>query len=169
MHSILAASLLAPNLGLIVWISITFLLLLVLLRKFAWGPILAAIEQREQNITEQMQQAEVARNEARQLLADNERARRDAEQEAQRILREARETAERLRSEDVERTRQQIQEMQRQAAEDIEREKQSALQALRAEVATLAIGAASKVLREEIDGPRQRKLVDNFLNELPSA
>jgi len=167
MYDILAAGLLSPNVGLIFWITVTFLLLLLLLRRYAWGPILKALDTRERKIEEAMARAEQALAEARKIQADNDRARREAEQEAQRILRQAREAAEHLRTEEVEKTRAQIRQMQEQAQAEIEREKQSALDALRAEVADLAIKAAEKILHENLDATRQRKLVDAFIDELP--
>ncbi|GIV58123.1 MAG: ATP synthase F0 subunit B [Bacteroidetes bacterium] len=167
MSYIVAAGILSPNAGLIFWITITFLLLLFVLRRFAWGPITQALETRERKIAEAMARAEEALAEARKIQADNDRARREAEQEAQRILREAREAAERLRAEEVEKTRAQIRQMQEQARAEIEREKQSALDTLRAEVADLAIQAAEKILHETLDADRQRRLVETFIDELP--
>ncbi len=167
MNIILAADLLDPNFGLVIWIAIVFLVLLSLLKKFAWGPITGALEDREQMIDESIQRAEKALAEARQIQADNQRARREAEQEAQRLLRDAREEAERLRGEEVQNTREQIQHMREQAQAEIEREKDGALSALRAEVADLAIQAAGKILQENLDTPRQRRLVENFIDELP--
>ena len=164
---VLAANLLAPNAGLIVWIGITFVLLMIILRKFAWGPITSSLAERETRIQDSIDQAEKALAEARAVQADNTRARREAEAEGQRILREAREEADRLRSEEVEKTRAQIQHLQEQAQVEIEREKQSALNALRQEVADLAIGAASKILHANLDADRQKKLVDDFLGDLP--
>ncbi len=164
---ILAADLLAPNVGLVVWITIVFLLLLFVLRKFAWGPITSALDQRERTIDDSIQRAETALAEAKQIQADNQRARREAEQEAQRILREAREVAERLRAEEIEKTRDQIRQLQQNAQEEIAREKESALTELRSEVADLAIQAAGKILKENLDEARQRKLVDEFIQDLP--
>ncbi len=168
MHTVIAAGLLSPNVGLIFWITLTFLLLLFVLRRFAWGPISKALAEREARIEESITSAERALEEARKVQADNEKARRESEQEAQRILREARETAEKLRAEEVEKTRDQIRQMQAQAEAEIEREKQGALNELRSEVADLAIRAAEKVLGENLDGGRQKKLVNDFLEDLPS-
>lgn len=164
--TVFAASLLSPDAGLIVWIVITFLLLLVLLRKFAWGPITSALSQRETTIAESIAQAEKALAEAKQLQADNTKARREAEAQAQAILREAREEAERLRGEEVDKTRSQIQQMQDAAQAEIAREKQSALDSLRAEVADLAVQAAEKILRANLDADRQKKIVSDFLGDL---
>jgi F-type H+-transporting ATPase subunit b len=167
MNMILAADLLAPNFGLVIWITLVFLALLFVLRRYAWGPITSALEDRERTIDESIQRAEQALAEARQLQADNERARREAELDAQRLLRAAREQADHLRHEEVQKTREQIQQMRDQAQAEIEREKDTALDALRAEVADLAIQAAEKILQENLDAPRQRRLVENFIDELP--
>ncbi len=101
------------------------------------------------------------------MQEDNEAARRDAERQAQSILRDARDASDQLRSEEVEKTKAQLAHLQEQARADIEREKTQALVALRAEVADLAIGAAGKILDENLDDARQRKLVDAFLDDLP--
>ncbi len=166
MSIIPAAGLLSPSVGLIFWITLTFLLLLFVLRRFAWGPITRALSEREQRIDESIKSAEKALAEARQIQADNERARREADQEAQRVIRETREAAEKLRAVEVEKTREQIRQMQEQAQAEIEREKEGALTELRAEVADLAIKAAEKILDESLDEPRQKKLVRNFLDDL---
>lgn len=160
-------SLLSPNVGLAFFTAIVFLIVAFLLRRYAWGPIATALEEREHSIEESMTRAERALEEARQIQADNARARREAEQDAQRILREARESAEQLRADEVEQTRAQIRQMQEQAQTEIEREKQGALETLRAEVADLAIQAAEKILGENLDAPRQRRLVDTFIDQLP--
>ena len=164
---VLAQSLLEPDLGLIVWIGITFLAFLFLLKKFAWGPITEALTTRELNISESLEQADKALTEARQLQADNTKARREAEAQAQGVLREAREEAEHLRTVEVDKTRSQIQQMQETAQSEIEREKQSALNSLRKEVADLAISAAEKILRVNLDADRQKRIVSDFLKDLP--
>jgi len=164
--NVFAANLLAPDLGLIVWIGITFGILLFVLKKTAWGPITSALTTREDKISESMEQAEKALAQAKQLQADNTKARREAEAQAQSILREAREESERLRGVEVDKTRTQIQGMQDSAQAEIEREKQSALDSLRQEVANLAVTAAEKILRENLDADRQKKIVSDFLGDL---
>ena len=163
----IAANLLAPNVGLIVWMALTFLVLLIVLRRFAWGPITTALAERETRITESMEQAEKALAQAKQLQADNSVARKEAEAESQRLIRKAREAAESLRKDEIEKTRLQIQHLQEQASLEIGREKDSALDSLRQEVANLAIGAAEKILTENLDAGRQKRIVDEFLNTLP--
>jgi len=163
---VFAANILAPDAGLILWIAITFGLLLILLKKFAWGPITSALSTRETTIHESLAQAEKALAEAKQLQADNTKARRESEAQAQNIIREAREESERVRTEEVDKTRAQIKQLQDSAQAEIEREKDNALNSLRQEVADLAIRAAEKILRENLDADRQKKIVDNFLGDL---
>lgn len=161
-------SLLQPNAGIVVWTAVVFLIVFGLLWKFAWGPISLVLEERETTIESSISRAEEALQEARRIQADNEKARREAEQDAQRIIREARDAAEIMRTDEVEKTRVQIRSMQEQARAEIEREKQGALETLRAEVADLAITAAEKILKESLDEPRHRRLVNDFLDRLPN-
>jgi len=160
-----AANLLTPNPGLAIWMTITFLILLFLLRKFAWGSITSALAEREQRIDESIKRADRALDEAKQIQADNTKARREADLQAQTILRQAREAAERIRADEIEKTRASVLTMQQNAKAEIEREKLGALNALRSEVADLAIRAAGKILEENLDDDRQRKLVDSFIDE----
>ena len=162
-----AGGLLSPNVGLAFWLALSFGLLFFLLAKFAFPAILGGLKEREQSIETSLAQAERANAEARALLAQNDEARRDAERQAQSILREAREAAEAQRAADVDKTRAEIARLQEAARADIEREKQQALADLRQEVSTLAIGAAEKILGETIDAQRQSALVDQFLTDLP--
>ncbi len=153
--------------GLAFWTVVAFGIVFFILSKYAWPAITTAMETREEKITESMERAERALAEAKQISADNEKARREAEQEAQRILREAREASEHLRSQELDKTRAQIKQAQEAAQAEIEREKVSAIEQLRTEVTELAIQAAGKILEENMDDSRQRKLVDKFINELP--
>lgn len=163
----LAVNLLAPNAGLAFWMALVFLTLLLLLSKFAWGPMIAGLAEREQNIDQALRESERARAEAQQLLADNEKVRREAEAEATRILREAREAAEASRNEAIEREREQVARLREQFQEEMAREKEQIKQELRTEVAALAVQAAEKILRAEVDQQQQQRLVNDFLAELP--
>ncbi len=167
MDIIVAQSLLEPNAGLIFYKVIVFALLLFLLRKFAWKPIVSALSEREETIDASIRQAERALEEARQTGEKNEEARRAAEENARRIMQDARAAAERVRTEDLEKTRARIRQMQKQAQDEIEREKQRALEELRDEVAGLAIQTAEQILEETLDTDRHRKLVNRFIEQLP--
>jgi len=157
-------ALLDPKVGLFVFTLLVFLIVAFILKRYAWGPITSALENRQKTIDESIKRAEIALAEARQISEDNERARRASEADAQRVLREAREAADALRSEEVERTRDQIRGMQEAAR--VEREKQGALDELRTEVADLAIKAAEKLLQENLDAAKNRRLVEDFIRDL---
>lgn len=159
-------ALLDPKAGLFFFTLIVFAIVAFVLKKYAWGPISAALEKREKTIDESIKRAENALAEARQISTENERARREAEESAQRVLREARDAAEGLRAEEVEKARAQIRGMQEAAREEIEREKQGALDELRSEVADLAIKAAEKLLAENLDESKNRKIVERFIRDL---
>lgn len=168
MQPMLAVEILAPNVGLAFWIAVVFGLLLFLLKRFAWGPITSALREREQTIEAAILRAEAALAEARQMQEDNERARREAEAEAQRILREAREAAEAARAQALEKERRQVAQLREQFRDEMLREKEQIKGELRAEVADMAIRAAEKILRENLDAERQRRLVDEFIAQLPT-
>ncbi len=155
-----------PNPGLMIWTIITFLALLVILKKFAWKPLLEGLQRREESVRHAIEQAERARQEAEKILEENRRQLERAEQEGHRILAEHRTLGEKLKSEIVEKAHEQSRHMLEQAKMEISREKDSALAQLREEVASLAIGAAGKILDETLDEKKHRKIVDAYLKEL---
>ncbi|MCH8496468.1 MAG: F0F1 ATP synthase subunit B [Balneolales bacterium] len=166
MNFVLAAGLLDVDPGLFVWILITFTLFIVAFSKFAWKPILGALQQREQSIKESIEAAEVAIKKAEQISKDNEVALREAEAAAQRIRKEAVEEAEALRLDRVEKTKEETSRMLDQARATIQAEQKKALEDLRNEVADLAIKSARLILDAEIDETKNRKLVDNFIKDI---
>jgi F-type H+-transporting ATPase subunit b len=166
MNFILAAGLLDVDPGLFFWIFVTFATFIILFSKFAWKPILGALDQREQSIKESIEAAEVAIKKAEQISKDNEVALREAEAAAQRIRKEAAEEAEAIRIDRVEKTKEETSKMLDQARATIQAEKKKALDDLRNEVAELAIKSARIILDAEIDETKNKKLVDNFINDL---
>ena len=167
MLSLPVASLLDLNPGLAFWTVLAFLLLLGLLGKFAWPAILGGLKERESTIEASMSRAEQALAEAKKLQSDTDAQRQEAGRQAQTILREAREQATQMRDADVERTKTEIAAMQTKALAEIDQQKTNALAELRTEVANLAIGAAEKILGEQIDADKQHQLVDRFIADLP--
>jgi F-type H+-transporting ATPase subunit b len=154
------------NPGLIVWTIITFVAALVILRVAAWKPILEVLSRREEKIRGQLDQAERAQAEAQRLLVENKRQLAEAGEQSQRIIRESRQAAEKVKAEIVDKANASARSMIDQARGEIQREKESALQQLRREVADLAIGAAGKILDANLDTPKQRKLVDTVIKDL---
>jgi F-type H+-transporting ATPase subunit b len=154
--------------GLIIWTIITFFILLILLRLTAWKPILKALETREQNIRTSLEKAEKAREDAERILRENKRNLDAAEEQVQRVLKEGRDLAEKMRQEMIGKANDESRRMIEHAKEQIEREKQEALKVLRAEVAHLAIQAAGKILDEQLDAKKHKKIVDKFIDDLPN-
>jgi F-type H+-transporting ATPase subunit b len=156
-----------PNPGLIIWTIVTFVLLLIVLRKFAWKPILTALHDRESSIRGTLDHAENAKAEAERILEENRRQLAKAAEEAQKILAEGRALGDRLKQEIVDQANQQSRRMVDQARLEIERDKESAIAQLRGEVATLALQAAGKILNETLDEKKHRALIDESLSSLP--
>ncbi len=159
--------LLAIEPGMLIWTFITFGLLLWLLKKFAWKPMLGMLEKRETKIREDLQRAEDARADGERLLTEHRKLLKNSELEARKILDEAKSSAESMRQSIVESANEQARQMTAQAKAEIQREKDTALLQLREEVADLAIRAAGKILGTELDADKHRKLVDDFIGNLP--
>jgi F-type H+-transporting ATPase subunit b len=157
------------NPGLMVWTVVTFLVLLLVLSKFAWKPLLKSLQDREDNIREALDQAEKARVEAAELLKQNELNLARAEEEYRKIIREGKAFAEKLKEEVVAKAHSQAQREIQQAKEEIQRDVNAARQQLRTEIADLAVQAAGKILDETLDAQKHKKIVDNFLNQLPNS
>lgn len=158
--------LLDPHLGLMTWTIIVFVLLLGGLWKFAWGPILEAVNGREQALRDAMAAAERDRNEAAKLVAEQRAAIEAARNEAQRYIAEGRATAESMRGEMLEQTRLQQAELLARARKEIESEKVKAIDELRREAVDLALAGAGKLIGQKLDGAADRALVENYLATL---
>ena len=153
--------------GLIIWTVITFIILLVVLRKVAWGPILATLEQREHTIRNSLEEAQRARQEAEQLLVQHQQMLAEANREVIRLLEQGREEAERLRLSMTEQAREEAQRLTEAARRDIGRERQRAMQELKNTAADLALAAAGRLLNTTMTGEDHRRLVTEFLNHFP--
>ena len=155
------------NPGLGIWTSVVFVLLVIVLGKYAWKPLLQSLKEREEKIRDSLEQAERARAEASELIKQNERNMARAEEEYQRIVQDARAMGEKVKEEIVNKARTQAQQELQNAKEEIQRDVDAAKQQLRTEVADLAIKAAEKILDENLDAGKQKKIIDNVLKELP--
>ncbi len=156
------------NPGVAIWTIITFLILVVVLKKVAWGPIIEALTRREENIRKALEDAQRAKEEAERLMEENKRNLARAEEEVQKIIRDGKETAERIRAEILERARKEADMMIERAKEEIERHREQAMLQLRAQVVDLAIQIASKLLGETLSEQRHKKLVERYLQEISS-
>jgi F-type H+-transporting ATPase subunit b len=156
-------SLLSPNYGLMAWTLIIFVILFVVLSKYAFGPITKSVEAREQALEDAINAAKRDREEAARLLAEH-RAQLDAARgEAQKLIADARVAADRVRAELIEQAHTEQTNMLTRAKQDIETQKTKAIAELRREAVDLAIAGASKVIERNLDQPANRELVEKFL------
>lgn len=159
-------SLFSLNLGVSAWTVIIFLVLLVVLAKFAFPVILGYANAREQRIQEILDAAARDRAEAEKALADQRRELMEGRQQAQQILAEARQAAERVRAELLERARTEQEELLARARQEIEQERERAADMLRREAVELALAAAGKLVGERVGSEDDRQLVRDFLGRI---
>jgi len=159
--------LLSPNAGVMFWTLIIFVVLLFVLARFAFKPLTAAVEAREKHLEEMIQSAKADRDEAARLLAEQRKALDASRADAQRVVAESRITAEKLRNEMMEQTKQQQRELLDRARGEIDNERKRAITDLRREAVDLALAGASKLVERNLDDQTNRKLVESFLASAP--
>ena len=152
--------------GLFFWQMLIFIGLIFLLKKFAWKPILTAVNEREEGIRTALLSAENARKEMQNLQADNQRILQEARMERDTMLKEAREIKEKMISDSKNEAQAAGQKMIEQAKAAIENEKNAAMAELKAQVSTLSLEIAEKLLRDELSNKEaQVKLVEKMLGD----
>ena len=159
--------LLSPNPGVMFWTLIIFVVLLFVLSRYAFKPLTAAVEAREKHLEEMIQSAKADRDEAARLLAEQQKALDASRADAQRVVAESRITAEKLRNEMMEQTKQQQRELLERARGEIDNERKRAITDLRREAVDLALAGASKLVERNLDDQTNRKLVESFLASAP--
>jgi len=156
-----------PGLGLVFWTTLSFAILFLILKKFAWIPILSMLHQREEKIDEALNAAEKAREEIKELHISNEQLFRDAKVEREKILAEARLLKEKILEESRQKGSEETERMIDAAREAIKFEKLAAITELKNQIALLSIDIAEKVLVEELaPSEKQKQLVNNLLDEI---
>lgn len=159
--------LILPSSGLIIWQLIGFLALLFLLMKFAWKPILAALDEREKSIDDALKSAEIARNEMANLKAENEKILHEAKMERDAMLLKASETAKQLIEEAREKAQEEGAKMIENAKAAIETEKKAALEEVKVQVSVLSLEIAEKLLKKNFsEDAAQKALVEELVKEL---
>ena len=154
------------SIGLFFWQLLLFVGLVLLLRKFAWKPILDAVEKRESGIEDALKSAENAKLEMENLQADNQKLLQEARAEREAMLKEAREMKDKMIEDAKGEAQEQANKMIAQAQAAIESEKKTAMAELKNHVAGLSIDIAEKVVREELSNKdKQLKLVETMLGE----
>lgn len=159
--------LVTPQIGLIFWTSLSFLILMFILKKFAWSPILGAVKEREVSIREALESAENARQEMANLQADNERILKEARIERDAMLKEARAMKENIVSEAKNKANAEADKLVAAAKVIIESEKNAAISELKDSVSALSIEIAEKVLRAELaDSDKQKAYTEELLKDV---
>jgi F-type H+-transporting ATPase subunit b len=162
-------SLLDVNPGLIFWTAVTFIILLLILKKMAWTPILTSLSERENFIKDSVERAETAKKEAEELLEENRKNLAKAEEEAQKVIAQGREYAENLKSQIIEESKLEAKKLVDNASVEIERKNVEAFNSLKGEIAVIAIEAAEKILRSNLDKEKQEKVVNDFIDDLSKS
>lgn len=158
--------LITPEFGLFFWQTVVFLVLIFLMAKFAWKPILKAVANREQSINDALASAEDARKEMQNLQADNEKLLQEARMERDAMIKEAREIKEKMISEAKIEAQEEGNKMIDQAKSTIQVEKNAALSDIKNQVANLSVMIAEKMVRGELSTTeKQQKLIEEMLED----
>lgn len=158
--------LVTPDLGLIIWQLIVFLIVLFVLRQFVWRPILGALKSREFQIEDSLRAAEQAKDEMEQIKMDNEYLLYEARVERDQMLKDATIVANKIKDDAKAETSKISEKMVADAKSEIENEKKAAMDEVRNLVSSLSVEIAEKIIREELkDKKAQKGLVDKFLKE----
>src|SRR3954468_10874993 len=166
MLTVAANALIKVTPGLMIWTIVCFLIALFVLKKYAFGPIQSAIDARRDKIRQSVEEADRAREEARNLLEEHRKLVGRAKQEAEEILAEGRRVADSLRDRVREETEVDRQRRLEETKRQIEAETQRALEQIRAEVAELTVIAASKVTGKVPDRDDHRRLIEDAIGDL---
>ena len=155
-----------PGIGLLFWMTLTFIILLFLLAKFAWKPILNAVNDREVSIIDALNQAKLAKQEMEQLKEDNERILREARAERDGILKEARDMKDKIVNQAKDSAKVEGEKMIEAARQSIQTEKNAAMADIKTQIGTLSVSIAENILKQKLDNDgAQNALVENILNK----
>jgi len=159
--------LITPDLGTAFWMLIVFGIVLYVLAKFAWKPILSALKQREGSIASALNAADKARKEMAKVQADNEKILAEAKAERDSLLKEAQELKQKIISEAKEDATKEAQKIVEAARTTIENEKAAIVNDIRKQVAVFSVEIAEKVLREKLSASKeQQEMIDKMANEI---
>lgn len=159
--------LVTPAIGQLFWGGLVFIILLVLLKKFAWKPILSAVDARENSIKESLELADKTKAEMKQLNAQNESLLKEAKAERDKMIKEAVETGKRLIAESRDEAKQQHDKIVEDAQKVINAEKAAAISELKTTVAALSLEIAEKVIKGELSADeKQKALADKLADDI---
>jgi F-type H+-transporting ATPase subunit b len=152
--------------GLYIWTIIIFLALLFLLMKFAWKPLLAMLEKREDNIRQSLMDAEKARNELANIKEDTEKLLNEARNESQAIVTAGKKNAERMKDEIIEKAQSKSDTLLDEVKQQIQIEKERAIADVKAEVVNLSMEIAQKLIKKNLSKEDNLKLINDSLNSI---
>lgn len=159
--------LVTPDIGLLFWMLVSFGIVLFLLRKFAWKPILSSLKTREESISEALNTAKKAKEEMALLKADNEKLIQQARAERDAMLKEARDTKDAIIAESKMKAQAEANKILAAARETINTEKNAAIAELKNQVASMSIDIAEKILRQELSkDEKQKSLMENLMRDV---
>ncbi|MCY4216569.1 MAG: F0F1 ATP synthase subunit B [Flavobacteriaceae bacterium] len=154
------------SIGLFFWQSLIFLIILFVLKRYAWKPILSAVKQREETIKGSLEEARKVKKEMADLQSENKKVLKEAYQQRDEILRLANNSSAQIINSAKEEARLEAQKILQNAYSDIEAEKQNALSDLKGHVGEIALLIAKKVLEDDLsDDKKQQKLIENLLKD----
>jgi len=155
-----------PDPGLFIWTILVFLILLGMLTKFAWKPLLALLDKREKTIRDSLNDAEKARTELEQLQQKSEELIAQARTEAQNIVAAGKAAGEQLKSDTLENARQQADVLIKNAGNQIQAEKEKAISEIKAEAVDLSLAIAGKLIRKNLSKSDNQALIDETVNSI---
>lgn len=159
--------LVTPDIGTVFWMLLMFIIVLVILKKFAWKPILNALEKREKSIEESLRSADRAREEMEKIKADNEEILAVARMERDGMLKETKQISVEILKQAREKAGEETKRLMELAKEQIQNEKASAIDEIRKQIAELSVDIAEKILREKLkDDKQQRKLIEKLMQDI---
>lgn len=158
--------LLSPKPGLTFWTFVTFLALLFILSKFAWGPLLKGLDDRERHIRESAESASKNREETEKILEEARQKLKEASEEARQILEEAKTQAEKIRETNKEETEKECMRLRRQVESQVERAKERALEEIWKQVGNISVSVAERLIHKSLKGKDHSKLIDDAMKEM---
>ncbi|MDQ0162609.1 F0F1 ATP synthase subunit B [Aeribacillus alveayuensis] len=154
------------NGGDILFQLIMMLILLALLRKYAFGPLMGVMKQREEHIANEIRSAEEKHEEAKKLIQEQRELLKKARQESQELVEHAKKLGEKQKEEIIQAARAEAERLKEAAKKEIEQEKEQAVAQLREQVASLSVLIASKVIEKELNDAEQEKLINDYIKEV---
>ena len=161
--------LLTPALGTIFWTALTFILLLFILKKLAWGPLLQMLDDREKKIKESLEKADAAQKETEEALARNQEIMTAAKKEAQELLNKSRKTAETTKEEIIQKAQAEAAGMLEKAKREIGLEREKAVEEIRQQAAELSVMIASKLIGKTLSKDDHREIIEDSLEKMLEA